>query len=55
MILTDVEHQTISKALGEALPPGEIEDMTRKELLEAYKAVYKKLPAWLAEVKRYFK
>lgn len=54
VILSAGGHIPISKILAERISKGELDQMSKKELLKAYEDVYKSYPAWIAEVRRYF-
>ncbi|WP_416566443.1 hypothetical protein [Nocardia testacea] len=53
IILTAGQHSPISTALAKKIPKDELEHMTKKEILNLYRKVYKDMPEWLAEVERY--
>ena len=53
IILTAGQHSPISTALAEKIPKGDLEHMTKKEILDLYRKVYKGMPEWIAEVERY--
>jgi len=54
-ILTAGQHAPISTALAKTIPKDELEHMTRRQLLDLYRKVYKGMPEWIAEVERYLK
>lgn len=53
VVLRKDVHAQLSAALERALPADEVEEMTKAEILEAYRQVYKDYPQWIAEVQRY--
>jgi hypothetical protein len=53
VILTAAEHIEVSKILTIRLPPGDIDDLTRKQILDGYTKTYRNHLEWLAEVERY--
>lgn len=53
IILTTGQHSPISTALAKKIPKDELEHMTKKEILDSYRKVYKGMPEWIAEVERY--
>ena len=54
VVLTAQEHIAISKELDKLIEPGQLEHMSKKEILQAYEKAYANHPAWLTEVRRYF-
>jgi hypothetical protein len=55
VILRAGEHAPISTLLARQIPKGELEHLTKKQLLAKYEMAYKNYPTWIAEVRRYFK
>ncbi|WP_406224140.1 DUF4157 domain-containing protein [Streptomyces canus] len=55
IILTAGQHSPISTALANKIPKDELEHMTKREILDLYRKVYKGMPTWIAEVELYLK
>lgn len=55
VILTAQEHIAVSKILAIELPPGELDAMTRKEILSGYEKAYQNHPEWMRVVRPYFR
>lgn len=55
IILTAGQHSPISTALARKIPKDELEHLTKKEILDLYRKVYKGMPEWIAEVERYLR